>query len=68
MMPRAMEEQQTTIQKAVLELDNGSKAIATRQKHIRIANRSELGWNVVAAYESNELANDSEDEKEAVQG
>ena len=62
-MPGATEEQQTTIKKAVLELDKGSKAIATRQKHIRIADRSELGWNVVAAYESDELADDLEDEK-----
>ena len=39
----ATEEQQNTIKKAILELDKGSKAIATRQKHIRIADHSELG-------------------------
>ena len=52
LIPGSTEEKQVTIKKAVLELNKGSKAIATRQKHIRIADRSELGWNVVAAYES----------------
>ena len=62
-IPGAMEEQQVTIKKAVLELDKGSKAIATRQKHIRITDRLELGWNVVAAYETDELVDNSKDEK-----
>ena len=62
-MSGATEEQQVTIKKAVLELNKGSKAITTRKKHIRIADCLELGWNVVAAYESDELADDSEDEK-----
>ena len=62
-IPGATEEQQVTIKKAVLELDKGSKAIITRQKHIRIADRSELDWNLVAAYESDELADNSVDEK-----
>ena len=55
-MPAVTEKQQLAIIKAVTELDKGSKAIATSQKHIRIANCSELGWSVVTAYESNELA------------
>ena len=34
-----------------------------RQKLIQMADRSELGWRVVHEYESNPLAEDSEDEK-----
>ena len=44
-------------------LKEGMKAIELRQKHIKIADRSELGWAVVAAYEDDELASDSDDEK-----
>ena len=54
---------QSSVRKATIQLDEGLKAIACRQKHIKIADRSELGWQVVAAYESDELASDSEDEK-----
>ena len=55
---------QTTIVKRVKTcLDEGTKAIEVRQKHIKIADRSELGWAVVVAYEDDELASDSEDEK-----
>ena len=41
----------------------GRKAIAERQKLIKIADRSELGWAVVAEYTADELADDSDDEK-----
>ena len=44
-------------------LKEGMKAIELRQKHIKIADRSELGWAVIAAYEDDELASDSDDEK-----
>ena len=44
-------------------LKEGIKAIEVRQKHIKIADRAELGWAVVAAYEEDELALDSDDEK-----
>ena len=44
-------------------LKEGIKAIKVRQKHIKIADRAELGWAVVAAYEEDELALDSDDEK-----
>ena len=54
---------QTIVRKATLQLDEGLKAIACQQKHIKIADCSELGWQVVAAYESDELASDSEDKK-----
>ena len=37
--------------------------IRKRQKLIKIADKSKDGWQVVAEYESDELASDSEDEK-----
>ncbi|XP_052238527.1 uncharacterized protein LOC127849815 [Dreissena polymorpha] len=37
--------------------------VAHRQKLIRLADESELGWRFVSEYESNPLASDSEDEK-----
>ena len=54
---------QATVRKAVLHLNEGLKNIATHQKHIKIADWSELSWQVVAAYESDELASNSDDEK-----
>ena len=56
------------MKKAAASLDEGLKEVACRQKHIRIADRSELDWQVVAAYESDNLAFDSNDKKNAVQG
>ena len=50
-----------TLKRAVSELDQGKEAIRVRQKHIRIADRSD--WGVVAEYEADELASDSDDEK-----
>ena len=44
-------------------LKEGMKAIEVRQKHIKIVDQSELGWAVVAAYEEDELASDSDNEK-----
>ena len=54
---------QVVVRKATLHLDKGLKAIVARQKHIKIADRSELGWQVVAAYESDELMSSSDDKK-----
>ena len=34
-----------------------------RQKLIKIADHSELGWRMVAKYEADKLASNSEDEK-----
>ena len=42
------------------------RAIANRQKLIKIADRAELGWVVVEAYESDDLASDSEDERRLI--
>ena len=46
---------------AKVELDQGKDEIRVRQKHIRIADRSD--WAVVAEYEADELADNSDDEK-----
>ena len=59
-----VEEHNKAIMKKTGELlKEGIKAIEIRQKHIKIADRAELGWAVVAAYEEDELALDSDDEK-----
>jgi hypothetical protein len=39
------------------------KLLEERQKMIRLADRSEYGWDVVSEYQSDELAIDSDDEK-----
>ena len=44
-------------------LKEGMKAIEVRQKCIKIIDWSELRWAVVAAYEDDELASDSDDKK-----
>ena len=42
--------------------------IAHRQKLIKMADASELGWRVVNEYVSNPLASDSDDEKRIYRG
>lgn len=54
---------QLAVRKATLYLDEDLKAIAARQKHIKIADHSKLSWQVVVAYESDELVSDSDNEK-----
>ena len=44
-------------------LDEGIKAIKVRQKHIRMADHSELGWAVDMVYEDDELVLCSDNEK-----
>ena len=39
------------------------KEVQKRMKMIKLADRSEFGWNTVAEYESDELASNSDDEK-----
>ena len=51
------------VQKAGALLDEGLKALETRQKHIKVADRSDFGWSTVEHYESHPLAEDSDDEK-----
>ena len=51
------------VEKAKTLLEEGEKLILDRQKHIRIADRSEYGWATVDEYVENELADGSDDEK-----
>lgn len=39
------------------------QVIACCQRRIKVADRSEYGWVIIKAYNSDELASDSEDEK-----
>jgi hypothetical protein len=53
-------------QKVVAEKEKISEGIGIvqeRQKMIKLADTSDLGWKVVQEYESNPIADDSEDEK-----
>ena len=59
----ADDREEATVKAAMEELDQGMKALLARQKLIRIADRSELGWQVIDAYESDELASGDEDAK-----
>ena len=58
---KPIKEQETVLKVANEELQEGAKTIHSRQKLIRIADRSELGWQVVEAYEM--LASDNKDTK-----
>ena len=41
-------EEKAAFQSANAKLDEGIKALVTRQKHIKIANRSDHGWGTIA--------------------
>ena len=58
------EAQKTSLKKAAEHLDEGVSVLKMRQKHIKVADRSEYGWIMVRRYQSDPLASDSEDEKE----
>jgi len=47
-----------------LQLDEGLKSLATRQKFIKTADHLELGWATVEFYQGDPLASDSDDEKD----
>ena len=44
-------------------LDEGKDILFHRQKLIKLADKSDSGWKIVEEYESNELADNSDDEK-----
>ena len=51
------------LQKARDALQKGETFLKQRQKHILLADKSEFGWATVKEYKSNDLADNSEDEK-----
>ena len=51
------------LDKLKTELHKGSQEEAARQKRIKVADRSDFGWAVAEAYDSDELAENSDDEK-----
>ena len=51
------------LEKAKESIKQGTVLVQERQKCIRMADRSEYGWDVVQEYQSDELAANSEDEK-----
>ena len=59
----ADEGQKAIVQCTTQHLNEGTKALAVRQKHIRIADRSDLGWAVVEVYTDDEFASNSDDER-----
>jgi len=52
------------LKRAESSLDKGNKALAIRQKHIKITDRSDLSWATVRHYMADPLADRPEDEKE----
>ena len=44
-------------------LEEGMKSLEKRQKHIKVADRSDYGWATVEHYDSHPLADNSDDEK-----
>ena len=58
-----MDERPAAVEKAKQLLEEGEKIINERQKHIRIANRSDNGWAMVEEYVEDELADNEDDEK-----
>lgn len=50
---------------ASIDLEEVKKLINKRNKLARFANKSPAGWTAVEKYESDELADHSEDEKKA---
>ena len=56
-------DQKTALESAKTKLKQGMKVLATRQKHIKIADCSEHGWGTAAHYQEDPLASSPEDDK-----
>ena len=57
------EGQKESLKRTISHLDGGIKAITKRQKHIKVADRSDYGLAIVQAYDTDDLVSSSEDEK-----
>jgi hypothetical protein len=60
----AISEAPPAVEKAKTILEEGEKLISERQEHIGIADRSDNGWATVEEYVEDELADNSDDEKQ----
>ena len=61
--PSATSSATGTLKAAQEAVREGEQRLGTHQKHMKLADRSELGWLVVNEYEEDELATDTSDEK-----
>nr|XP_022342549.1 uncharacterized protein LOC111136182 [Crassostrea virginica] len=52
-----------SVESAKASINEGMELVKNRQKLIKLADSSQLGWKVVKEYESNPIAEDSDDEK-----
>ena len=59
----ALQQTPPAVEKAKTSLAEGMASIKARQKHIRIADRSEFDWAAVEEYVEDELADGEDDEK-----
>ena len=59
----AARETPPAVERVIGAAEEGEKVISERNKLIRIADRSEYGWDTVEEYQDDELAADSDDEK-----
>ena len=59
----ALQETPPAIERAKTAIEQGKELIVTRQKLIKIADRSEFAWHTVEEYLEDELADNSDDEK-----
>lgn len=51
------------LESAKSSIAEGIELVKNRQKVIKLADSSQLGWKVVQEYQANPIADDSEDEK-----
>ena len=57
------EAQKGAFKRTANHLGEGIKAITKRQKYIKVADRSDYGWATIQAYDTDDLASSSDDEK-----
>ena len=56
-------QEQAALKRVSDSLEEGIAAISERQKKIKLADRLDYGWEMVATYKKNELAENSDNEK-----